>query len=260
MRKAVLAVAVAVGFAVAAVPASALASSTLSGWWPMYEGSGTTVHDASGHHNNGTLQGGAQWSSGYFGSGLTFDGNTGEVDVPDNASLEPSSAITVAAYVKAAGSPGEFKYVVDKGASDCIAASYGLYTGSNGGLQFYFSQNGGFTFYPSPDAGTGIWDGKWHFVVGTYDGSNVRLYVDGSQVGSGTPASGAIGYGMGTSNDLFIGQYGGPCPGGGDNFAGSVDEPTVWTRAWSANQVTGAYRLLGLLHGFVSRLPSYPNT
>jgi hypothetical protein len=259
MRKAVLAVTVAVGFAAAAVPASALASSPLSGWWPMYEGSQTTVHDTSGQHNNGTLQGGAQWSSGYFGSGLTFDGNTGQVDVPDSASLEPSSAITVAAYVKAASAPGVNKYIIDKGASDCIAASYGLYTGGNGGLRFYFSQNGGFTYYPSPDAGTGIWDGKWHFVVGTYDGSNVRLYVDGSQVGSGTPASGAIGYGLGTSNDLEIGHYGGPCPQS-DNFAGSIDEPTVWTQAWNANQVTGAYRLLSLLHGFVSRLPSYPNT
>ncbi len=259
MRKAVLAVTATVAFAAAAIPASALASSPLSGWWPMYEGQGTTVHDSSGQHNNGTLSGGAQWSSGYFGSGLTFDGNTGQVDVPDSPALEPSSAITVAAYVKSATAPGVNKYIIDKGASDCIAASYGLYTGNNGGLQFYFSQNSGFTYYPSPDAGTGIWDGKWHFVVGTYDGSTVRLYVDGSQVGSGTPASGAISYGYAPSNDLEIGHYGGPCPQS-DNFAGSIDEPTVWTQAWNANQVNGAYRLLSLLHGFVSRLPSYPNT
>src|SRR5205823_14394762 len=34
----------------------------------------------------------------------------------------------------------------------------------------------------SPDAGTGIWDGKWHHVAGTYDGAALRLYVDGHEV------------------------------------------------------------------------------
>ena len=33
-----------------------------------------------------------------------------------------------------------------------------------------------------------VWDGKWHHVAGTFDGSTVRLYVDGVQVGTGTPA------------------------------------------------------------------------
>ena len=58
------------------------------------------------------------------------------------------------------------------------------------GLEFYISQNGGLTYAISPDAGAGIWDGNWHFVVGTYDGLNVRLYVDGKQVGNGTPVDG----------------------------------------------------------------------
>lgn len=259
MRKVVLAITVAIGFAIA-IPASALAKSPLSAWWPLYEGKGTVAHDASPNNNDGTLSGGVTWSSGYFGSGLTFDGNTGEVDVPDNASLEPSSTLTVSAYVKATGSPGDWKYIVSKGALSCISASYGLYTGPAGGLVFYISQDGGFQYPLSPDAGTGVWDGKWHFVVGTYDGSTVRLYVDGSQIGSGTPASGPIAYDLPTSSDLFIGHYDGACPDGGDNFAGSIDEPTVWTNAWSASQVMTAYRVLGALHGFVSRLPSFPNS
>jgi Concanavalin A-like lectin/glucanases superfamily len=259
MRRAVLILGVAMGLAVC-VPASALASSSLAGWWPFYEGSGTVAHDSSGNRDNGTISGGTQWTTGYFGSGLSFDGNTGRVDIPNSPALEPSSAITVAAYVKAPASPGEFKYIVDKGASYCIAASYGLYTGPNGGLVFYISQNTGLSYALSPDAGARVWDGKWHFVVGTYDGSAVHLYVDGSEVASGTPASGAIGYGLPTSNDLFIGQYGGPCPGTGDNFTGTIDEPTVWNRAWNGSQVLTAYRLLGALHGLVSRLPSFPSS
>lgn len=40
---------------------------------------------------------------------------------------------------------------------------------------------------PAPDN----WYGSWHRVTGVYDGSAVRLYLDGTQVGE-APASGAI--------------------------------------------------------------------
>jgi hypothetical protein len=239
-----------------AVSAPAYASSPLAGWWPLYEGSGTTGHDTSGNRDNGTLSGNANWTSGYFGSALSFDGSTGRVDVPDSAALEPKNAVSAGAYVKGTA-PGDFKYIVSKGSSGCIASSYALYTGANGGLEFYVSQNGGLTYSVSPDAGIGIWDGNWHFVVGTYDGSSVRLYVDGKQVGSGTPATGAIGYGLPTNNDLWLGHYEGCSQ---LDFQGSLDEPTVWTTALSAQQISGGYALLSALHGWISRLPSFPMT
>ncbi len=253
MKRAVLILGSLLAFLVAA-PASAIAS-PLDGWWPFYEGSGTVAHDASGNHNNGTLSGNVQWTSGYFGSGLSFDGSTGRVNVPDNASLEPTSQVTVAAYVKSTGSPGDFKYILAKGASACTAASYGLYTGPNGGLVFYVSQNGGSSFTRSSDAGTGVWDGNWHFVVGTYDGAAVHLYVDGKQISSGTVVSGAIGYGLPNGNDLFVGHYDG-CSG--LDFAGTIDEPSVWSQAWSPAQVSATYSILHALHGWISRLPSFP--
>jgi hypothetical protein len=145
--------------------------------------------------------------------------------------------------------------MIAKGASSCMAASYGLYTGSNGGLQFYVSQNDGLNFVTSPDAGTAVWNGSWHFVVGTYDGANVRLYVDGAQIGTGSPESGAIGYGLTDGNDLFIGHYDGCTL---HDFAGSIDEPTVWSTALTGQQISLAYRLMVGLHGFVSRLPAFP--
>jgi hypothetical protein len=246
-----------VALAALVVSASARAAGPLSGWWPLYEGSGTIAHDSSGNHDNGTLSGNANWTSGYFGSALSFDGSTGRVDVPDSAALEPSSAVSVTAYVKASGTPGAYKYIVSKGADACIASSYALYTGANGGLEFYISQNGGLTYALSPDAGAGVWDGNWHFVVGTYDGTAVHLYVDGKQVGSGTQVSGPISYGLSSGNDLFLGHYDG-CSG--LDFAGSIDEPTVWSRALSPTQVSMAYQLFTALHGWVSRLPSFPGS
>lgn len=252
MKKVVTTVVAAVVLAIAA-PASA--STGLSGWWPFYEGAGATAHDLSGNHNDGTVNG-AQWATGYFGPGLSFNGNGANVDVPDRVALEPATAVSVTAYVKASGSPGDFKYIVSKGATGCLSASYGLYTGPSGGLMFYVANgNDGFTYTRSPDAGTGLWDGNWHFVVGTYDGTAVHLYVDGTEVGSGTPDTGSIGYDDSTSNDLFIGHYAG-CSG--LDFAGSVDEPTVWTRALSASQVHAGYLALTTLHRFVNRLPAFP--
>jgi len=120
---------------------------------------------------------------------------------------------------------------------------------------FYVDHSDGATFTRSPDAGTGVWDGNWHFVVGTYDGSTVRLYVDGTEVGAGTRDSGALAYGGPTSNDLFIGHYEG-CSG--LDFSGSIDEPTIWTRALSANEVRFAYLALTTLHRITTRLSSFP--
>jgi Concanavalin A-like lectin/glucanases superfamily len=231
----------------AAVPA-------LDGWWPLNENSGTVAHDLSAQHNNGTISA-PRWVGGYFGSALRFDGSTTRVDVPDSPALEPASAVSVTAWVKASGPQGQFQYILAKGASSCMAASYGLYTSESGGLAFYISQNDGVTFFRSPDAGIGVWDGNWHFVVGTYDGSLVHLYVDGHEIGSGTPASGQIGYTLTGGNDLFIGHYDG-CPA--HDFVGTIDEPTVWSGALTAQQIGFAYQAMVSLHGFVSSLSAFP--
>ena len=89
--------------------------------------------------------------------------------------------------------------------------TYALYTYVDGGLVFFISDGVNAPFL-SPDAGTGIWDGGWHVVVGTYDGSTVRLYVDGRQVGTGTQSTITIQYGLPDSNQFAIGDYLGPCP------------------------------------------------
>jgi hypothetical protein len=223
---------------------AAYADSGLVAWWTFDEGSGTVAQDASGNGNDGVVSGPAEWTQGYFGSALSFDGGTARVHVDDGSPLEPKSSVSVAAWVNSSTAQGTDKYIIAKGASSCSAASYGLYTGLNGGLRFYVSQNNGGSFTLSPDAGSRVWNGGWHFVVGTYDGSSVRLYVDGRQVGDGTPMSGAIDYKY-ADNDLFIGHYNG-CSA--LDFKGAIDEPQVWSRALSSSDVGSAYSSLVALH------------
>ena len=189
---------------------SAQAANGLVGWWTFDEGAGTVTHDSSGLGDDGTISSPATWTAGYFGAALSFDGSLSRVRIFDSPALEPGSAVSVAGWVNASQSPGDYKYIIAKGAASCLAASYGLYTGPDGGLRFYVSQNKGNSYTLSPDAGSAVWDGGWHFVVGTYDGRSVRLYVDGREVGDGTPMTGAIDYAY-PDNDLYIGYYTG-CP------------------------------------------------
>jgi hypothetical protein len=140
--------------------------------------------------------------------------------------------VSVGSWFRRLGTPGEYKYLLAKGAAGCIAASYGLYTGPNGGLEFYASREHGTVYAHSPDAGRSVWDGRWHLAVGTFDGTTIRLYVDGTQVGSGTLYPGLLEYPLATSNDLFIGDYPG-CSSRSYAFAGELDDVAVWNQPLS---------------------------
>ena len=92
---------------VAASPAHAANGVVAS--WPFDEGSGTVLHDTSGNGNNGVVSGDAQWVSGFSGPALSFDGNTGRVRVPDSSSLDPAAAVSVSAWIRAAGAAGRLQ-------------------------------------------------------------------------------------------------------------------------------------------------------
>jgi hypothetical protein len=236
------------------VPATASArSSPLSGWWPMNEGKGQTIYDWSGNGNNGTLgsTSGADdndpsWIKGVFlGSALRFDGND-FVRIPDSSDLE-SQNLTVSAWVRADGSPGQFKYVVAKGTSgDCQSASYGLYTADNGGIAFYVYDGSGSSagYRLSPKADPTLWDGRWHHVAGTYDGATVRLFVDGTQVGTGTPASMTIGYDLNSGGGLLGAYVDNTCS---LYLVGDIDGVSVWSRALPISDIYSLLR--GLFAG-----------
>lgn len=201
----------------------------LAGLWRLNEGSGQVAGDSSRSGNPGTLGSTTgvdgedpTWlplpgPRGLAPAALGFDGGD-YVRVANAPSLEPDG-VTVVARVRSTG-PGSFRYVLAKGALSCLTASYGLYTGQSGGLSFYVSDGQDYTL--SADAGPRVWDGQWHTVVGGFDGHSVRLFVDGTQVGTGVPTTAPIGYGLPDSADLFIGDYAGPC-GSPLGFVGDVD-------------------------------------
>jgi Concanavalin A-like lectin/glucanases superfamily len=222
-----------VAAALAVLPATAGADGfPLVGWWPMNEGSGQVIRDWSGRGNHGMLgstsgvdDNDPAWIPGVFsGSALRFSGND-FVQIPDSSSLEPTK-MTVAAWFRGDQSPGASRYVVSKGANNCESGSYGLYTGSSGGMAFYVG-DGTQAYTKSPEAPPSVWDNKWHHAAGTFDGRTVRLYIDGNEVGNGTPVTTKLAYGLPTDG-LSLGLYNGSCS---IYLVGDVDGVQIWSQA-----------------------------
>jgi 6-phosphogluconolactonase (cycloisomerase 2 family) len=157
------------------------------------------------------------------------------IEVPSSTSLQPA-ALTVMAWVKSQGFPGVHNYVLSQGADRCVAASYALYT-ELGGLRFYIDNGSEVDSPVATDAQ--VWDGNWHLVAGSYDGARVRMYVDGAEIGAGTPTTGAINYALPDNNRFYIGAYRGGCNLG---FTGSIDEVRVFNRALNPAEIQAVYQ------------------
>lgn len=80
------------------VPAWSDIQDGLVGYWPMDEGSGDTVADASGNSNDGAAND-TSWVDGKYNGALEFDGIASFVDIPYFPELSPTEGATMAAWV-----------------------------------------------------------------------------------------------------------------------------------------------------------------
>jgi hypothetical protein len=108
--------------AVAAGQATCPAAANLVAFWPL---AGATTDVGGGH--NGTLVGGATFGPGIVGQALSLDGSSGYLRVPDSPALNPTSAITVAAWINPTAAHGNYPPIVKKnGPSDSAGKGVGL--------------------------------------------------------------------------------------------------------------------------------------
>ena len=213
--------------------ASAQTPNGLVGCWP---GDGNANDVIAG--NNGSLLGepAPTFVGGALNDAFSFTAFSGEqVKVNNNNALEPA-AVSVSLWMRSSGPLGA-RYLVAKGANDCVSASYAFYL--SGGLRFYVTTNPG-SFVLSPADNT-VFDGSFHHVVGTYspDDGRVRLYVDGSQVGSGTGAGNAIDYTrMPDSQDLHFGEWPTGCV---PEYLGDIDEIQIYNVVLTGAEVAALH-------------------
>ncbi len=171
------------------------------------------------------------------------NGTTAHVDVPFAATLVPTGGVTAEAWVTydgaTLGSGWRFPTVFRMDPSP-NQASYFLrveagQTRANRLLWWVSTTNGDYSISWNFAAGALL---AWTHVAGSYDGSTLRLFVDGVQVAQG-PGTGAIQNRGGTfrigNGDVSI--------TGGETWNGEIDEVRVWPFARSAAAIASTMHL-----------------
>jgi hypothetical protein len=194
--------------------------------------------DSTENGNTGNVIDGAGEAHdlGKFDDGVTLT-STGYVEAGHNPTLEPKF-VTAELWVKAtAATAGAGAYLLSKGIQACTAASYSLNRNAAGAL--VFTVFNGTTALPSPVAASAsVFNGAFHHVAGTYDGTTVKMYLDGVQQDSATavPATFVnIKYDLANGRDLYLGRFNGT--GCTNAFTGILDETRIWGRALSAAEL-----------------------
>ena len=207
---------------------------TPAGYWRLNDWCNGLVVDRSGNDIEGSshggilpLQGGVS-QPGMDGTPATgFDGSNAFISLGDPAALQPAK-LSVEAWINATNVPSSGEMILRK-----RYYGYALYLNGNGRPAFNINDRQA-TVYAATGPSS-LADGRWHHLVGTYDGTQVCLYVDGHSAGTCTTAA-PIYY----QQDLIaIGRDGGYS---GAYFAGTIADVAIYPAALSAQRVQAHYQ------------------
>jgi len=202
--------------------------------YELDETSGTLVSDSSGNGLDAQTMGGASWVPGWIGGGLDLDDSlNGHVAVPHDP-LHDVAQLTIAAWINV-DVHQNYDGVLTKGTT---VSPYSLML-STPANKFKFQAN---NFNPPNGTGGGIYVSngsltlnQWHHIAVTFDGQDMRLYLDGA-LDSVYNASGVT-FGN-TVEDLIIG---GDFPGGDEYFDGTLDDVRLYDGALGAGDIATLY-------------------
>ncbi|MFA5992189.1 MAG: LamG-like jellyroll fold domain-containing protein [Candidatus Pacearchaeota archaeon] len=197
----------------------------------IYGENGGLIYDFSNNGNNGSING-SSWSNfGKFGGSLDFDGINDYVSIPNSQSINiTGTAITVSLWVKWK-KIDSFAGLFGKTTSSSWNDGYGMYSHADDGkIYFWVANYGTNVAYKGGHAA----DNSWHHIAGTYNGSDVRIFVDGAE-GTKDTYSGSI---TATTAPLQLGRL----VSDAYNFNGSIDELAIWNRSLSQAEILQIYK------------------
>jgi len=193
------------------------------------------VFDHSGNENHGTVSGGVtQGVSGLLGDkACDFDGTGGYISIPDSDEISLSSEATICAWVKIRSKPDDHPRILQKEPTN---DAYILWNSDDDGHVNEYGwriEVGDADYYDVYTNGI-TYSGDWEFIVGTYDGSQIKIYYNGKLSGT-TNVSGQI-----NNTDGAI-SIGGDKTDGGSELDGKISEIRMYNRALTPSEIQYLY-------------------
>ncbi|ADE53534.1 FAD-dependent oxidoreductase [Coraliomargarita akajimensis] len=200
----------------------ALAAEDVRGLWQMDDGVDLDVTDSSGHANHGITRDG-RWTAGAKKAGLQISGSW--VECGNDASLDITDAISIEGWIK----PWSPRFP-DRPTLLAKQGAYALHLGPGKAASLTLYLDGKPVTLSSKHSD---WkNGKWQHIAGTYDGSVMKLYVNG-QLDNEKAVSGTIAT---SKAPVYIGSI-----KKRNAFIGTLDEVKLSASADSAEAVYASY-------------------
>lgn len=202
----------------------------LVGYW-AFDGN---ANDRSRNANNGTTHGVTVTTDrmGTADSAYFFNGTY--VGIADSSSLDVTN-MTLAFWFRLDSSATARELVNKMGAEGTRSLSFGSeIAGSDSKIRFRICSDGSLGTLTDCPSKTVITNGTWYHFAGTYDGSQMRVYINGALENS-VSKSGAI---FNSAEEVKVGRYG---YYSGWVFHGAIDQVIIWDRGLSSNEVWQVY-------------------
>ena len=217
----------------ATTPAAPAMPAGLKALWRLDEGSGTSANDTDtdGTANTGTLYNTPTWVTGKIGKALTLNGTNQYVQAANNTDLNiATSNFSTAMWVKSGAANWN-------GTTTFISKGNGYrFGGVSGNKNIRFMLYIGGAWKTLSYTNSGDISANWHHYAATYDGANMRIWVDGVNVAS-MAQTGTIGS---NTSVLYLGRL------SSAYLNGSIDEARVYNSTLNSTDVLNLYNQAAL--------------
>lgn len=180
--------------------------------------------------NNGSFQNGQVYEQGILGQAFSLDGQNRYITAPDSPSLSLTGALTLEAWIKISSNNRQ-QAIIEK---YDVPAPNGYFLRITDGGKVQSSVCNAATCSQPPAIGvTTVSTGIWHHVAGVYDGTTIKVYLDGVLEGTSNttfiPTNGAATLKIGARGDDANTRLG-----------GLIDEVRIYNRALTAEEIAVA--------------------
>ena len=198
--------------------------------WDFDEGKGDVLHDRSGNKNHGKIHG-AKWIKSGKGYALRFDGANNYVDCGTGPSLDITGPITLQAWIQPTA--------VNQGEPGIVGKFFESYAITYYGPIHWYISSGGNKVYGTANIGS------WTHVAATFDGTTMRIFLNGDEAMSRKSNFNKIKHGKNFLMGCVIGDLASEDPNlrRTSFFPGLIDSVRVHNRALSVPEIIHYYNL-----------------